>query len=150
MRGRLKSERHHLGVSCGDIGAPEGFDTGLQNFARAIGTVAEHRAQIRETLRAAGCRRGEIGLRDGDGEIGTQAEIVAGRIGRQKHAGADVFAREIEKRFRGLQDGRRHACIAGTAIGRDQRFRARVQTRSCHVGPAHLVVLGGFAARVPV
>ena len=54
MRGRLESERQHLGVGGGDIGAPERFDAGLQDFARAVAAVAEHRAEIREALRAAG------------------------------------------------------------------------------------------------
>ena len=99
MRGRLQAEREHFGVGGRDIGASERFDAGLQDFARAVAAVAEHRTEIREALRAAGFRRGEIVLRDRNGEIRPQAEIVAGGVGGEIHAGADVLAGQIEERL---------------------------------------------------
>ena len=54
MRGRLQTEREHFRVGRRDIGAPERFDAGLQDFARAIAAIAEHRAEIERSL--ARCR----------------------------------------------------------------------------------------------
>ena len=54
----LEPERQHLGIGGGGVGAAEGLDAGLQEFARAVVALAEHRAEIAEAGRPAG-RGGE-------------------------------------------------------------------------------------------
>jgi len=133
-RGRLEGERERLGVGRRGVGAPEGFDAGLEELGRAFAAMAEDRPEIAETRRPSGLRRGEIVERDRNGEIGAQAELAAGRIVHQIHAAADVLARQIEERLRRLQDGGRGRRIAGALIGGDERVRARVFRRLGHSG----------------
>src|SRR3979490_668767 len=76
-RGRLERERERLGVGRRQVGAPEGFDAGLEELGRAFTAMAEDRPEIAETRRPAGLRRSEIVERDRNGEIGAQAELAA-------------------------------------------------------------------------
>ena len=50
--GGLEAEREHLGVGGRGVGAAEQLDAGLQEFARAVVALAEHRAEIAEAGRA--------------------------------------------------------------------------------------------------
>jgi len=58
--GRLERERERLGVRRRRVGAAEGFDAGLQEFARPVVAVAKDRSEIAEALRRPGRGRGEI------------------------------------------------------------------------------------------
>ena len=72
----------------------------------------------------------------------------AGRNGGRR-AVEPLGARQVEERFGRLQDGRAHARIAGTGIAPDQRFRARIQRRSC-LCPAHPVPGRQFTFDLPL
>ncbi len=58
--GRLQRQRQHLGIGRGAVLPSEGFDAGLQEFARPAAAIAEHRPEIAEARRLAGARGGEI------------------------------------------------------------------------------------------
>src|SRR3954452_12274830 len=58
--GCFEAKRKDFRVRRGGIGAPEGFDPGLQEFAGPIAAMTEDRAQIAEALRLAGCGRGQV------------------------------------------------------------------------------------------
>src|SRR5262245_65079210 len=73
MRRGVEPEREHFRVRRGGVRPGEGFDAGLQEFARARVAMAEDRTEIAEALRLAGCGRGEIVTRDRNGEVGPQA-----------------------------------------------------------------------------
>ena len=135
MRGRFKPERQHLSVGRRLVGAPEALDAGLQEFGARIAAVTKHRPEIAKARGLAGERGGEIVARDGDGEVGPQAEFAAARRGGQIHALADVLAGKVEERLGRLQDGGRNAGIAGALVGSDQRLGRRVG----------LCLLGGHA-----
>ena len=126
MRGGLQPERQHLGVGRGLVGAAERLDAGLQEFGRRAAAVAEDRAEIAEARRLAGGGRGEVVARHRDGQVGPQAELAAARRGGQVHALADVLAGQVEERLGRLQDGGRHAGVAGALVGGDERLRPRV------------------------
>jgi len=134
-RGRLQRERERLGVGRRGVGAPVGFDAGLEELGRPLPAVAEDRAEIAEGGRPARLRRGEIIERDRNGEIGTQAQFAARGIVHQIHAAADVLARKIEERLRRLQDRGRGRRIAGALVRGDERVRARVFRRLVHPSP---------------
>ena len=72
VRRGLEPEREHFGIRRRLVRAAEGFDAGLQEFAGALGTMAEHRTEIAEGLRGAGSGRSEIVARDRDGEVRAQ------------------------------------------------------------------------------
>ncbi len=155
MRGGVEPEREHFGVRRRGVAAAEGFDAGLQEFARAF-AMAKDRAEIAEALRLAGRGRGEIVARDRDGEVGPQAQFVALRVGGQIHALADVLAGKVEERLRRLQDRRCDPRIAG-ALERGQQCvgphieggarRDRGCTRHGAVGQARLSLWRGDLAR---
>ena len=137
MRGRLETEREHLGVGGGGVGAAEGLDAGLQEFGRAVAAVAEHRAEIAEALRAARPRARRDSRANRDGEIRPQAKSVPAGIGGEEHA-ARGYPRPT-----GRGTAPRAAASPASrarsrhARRRDQRFRARVQRRTCRLSPAH-------------
>jgi hypothetical protein len=56
---------------------------------------------------------GEIIPRHRNGEVGPQAELLAGRVRGQIQAFADVLAGEVEERFGRLQDRRLGLDVAG-------------------------------------
>jgi hypothetical protein len=126
MPGRLDPEREHLRIRCGSVRPGEGFDAGLQEFARPRLAVAEHRAEIAEALRLTGGRRGEIVARDRDGEVRAQAQLVPVRIAGEVHALADVLAGEVEERLRRLQDRRRNPHIARALERGEKRLGPRI------------------------
>ena len=72
MRRGLEPERQHLGIGGCGVGAPEGFDAGLQKFARLLRAMAKNRTEIAVTLGGACCGRGEIVPRNRDGEVRTK------------------------------------------------------------------------------
>ncbi len=111
--GRLQRQRQHLGVGGGAILPSEGFDAGLQEFARPAAAIAEHRAEIAEARRLAGAAGGEIVPRHRNGEIGTKAQFLAAGVGGQIEALADVLAGEVEERLGRLQDRRLGPGVAG-------------------------------------
>ena len=111
--GGLQRQRQHLGIGRGAILPAERFDAGLQEFAGPAAAIAEHRAEIAEAGRLTGAAGGEIIPRHRNGEVGTQAEFLAGGVGRQVKALADVLAREVEKRLGRLQDRRLGPAVAG-------------------------------------
>ncbi len=111
--GRLQRQRQHLGVGCGAILPPEGFDAGLQEFARPAAAITEHRSEIAESGGLAGARRGEIIPRHRNGEVGAQAQFLAAGVGGQIKAFADVLAGQIEERLGRLQDSGLGLDVAG-------------------------------------
>ena len=129
VAGRLEAERQHLGIGRRDVGAAEGLDAGLQELGRLVVAVAKHRAEIAESRRLAGRRRGQIVARDRDGEVGPQAQFVPLRVEGEIHALADVLAGQIEERLRRLQDRRLDAPIAGALEAGDERLRLGVGHR---------------------
>src|SRR5438067_671047 len=131
-RKRSISARVSLGsVACG-FGAPEGFDAGLQEFARLLRAMAKNGSKIAVTFGGAGCGRGEIVPGNRDRQVGTQAQLAALRVDGEKHALADVLAGEIEKRLRRLQDRGRYARIARALEIGHERLRPCVGFgRSC-------------------
>ena len=101
-RRRLEPERQHLGVGRRLVLPPEGFDAGLQDFGRRAFAMPKNHAQITIARDLAGRRRLQIGARNRDGEIGPQAQFAPVRIAGEKHAAADVLARQVEERLRRL------------------------------------------------
>ena len=55
--GRLQRQRQHFGIRRGAVGPSEGFDAGLQEFARPAAAIAEHRPEIAEAHGLAGAGR---------------------------------------------------------------------------------------------
>ena len=111
--GRLQRQRQHFGVRRGAILPSEGFDAGLQEFARPAAAIAKHRPEIAEPRGLAGAAGGEIIPRHRNGEIGAKAQFLAAGVGGQIKAFADVFAGEVEKRLGRLQDRRFGLDVAG-------------------------------------
>jgi hypothetical protein len=103
---RFQRQRQHFGIRRGAVLPAEGFDAGLQEFAWAAAAIAEYRPEIAEARRLAGPLGGEIIARHRKGEVGAQAELLAGGVGGQVKALADVLAGEVEERLGRLQDGR--------------------------------------------
>ena len=94
-----------------------------RNSLRLAAAIAEHRAEIGEAGRLSGAGRGQIIPRHGDGEVGPQAQFLAGRIRRQVQAFADVLAGEVEERVGRLQDRRLGMDVAGLRKGLQQGIR---------------------------
>ena len=126
MSGVASPKRDGLGVRSDLVGAPEGLDAGLQQLCRAGPVIAEYRTEIAIFPGLARCGRCEIIACDRDGEVRPQAEFIAGRIGENEHAAANVLAGEVEKRLRRLEDRRLDARVTGPLIGGDQRIGAWV------------------------
>ena len=131
MGGRLEAERQHLGIGGRDVAPAERFDAGLEEFAFAVGAMAEHLAEIAEAFRLAGGGRREIVARHRDGEVGAQAKLAAGRVGRKIHAPANVLAREVEERFGRLQQGRLRPHVARAFVMGEQRRRPPLRPGVC-------------------
>ena len=127
-RGGFEAEREHFGVGRRLVVAAEGFDAGLQEFRGRSFAMAEHRAEVTKARCLAGGRRLQIGARNRDGEVGPQAQFAPERVAGEKHAAADILAREIEERLRRLHDRGLDQRIAGAHVGRDKRLRAQVRT----------------------
>ena len=126
MGGRLEAEGERLGIGRRLVGAPEQLDAGLQELARLLAALAEHRAEIAEARRAPGRGRRDVVARHRNGEVRAQAELAARLVGDQIHAPADVLAGQVEKGLGRLQDRRRHARVSGALVGSDERVRAGV------------------------
>ena len=128
MGGGLEAEGERFRIGRCGVGAPERLDAGLQELAGARAAVAEYRAEIAQACRAPRRRRGrgEVIARDGNREVGPQADLVAGGIG-STYVPAHVLAGEVEKRLRRLQDRRGHPGIAGALIGGDQEVGLRIE-----------------------
>src|SRR4051794_8280562 len=94
----FQAEREHLGVGCGAVLATEGFDAGLQKLAPVAAAIAKHRSEIAEPGRLAGYGGGKILARDRNGEVGTQAQFLAARVGGEIEAFANVLSGEVEER----------------------------------------------------
>ncbi len=137
MRGCFEREREHLGIGRRGVGAPEGFDAGLQEFGGLTAAMTEYRPEVAEACNLAGRGRGKVVARNRDGQIGAQAIFAAVRRSGEIHALADILAREVEERLRRLQHGGRSADVAGALIGGDQRLRPRV---GCFRLPGHACV----------
>ena len=110
MGGGFQPERQGLGVRRCGIGAAEGFDPSLEEFAGVRGdaraAVAEYRAEIAIARRPRRRRGGEVVTGDRVGEVGPQALLMACGIGEQIHVPPHVLAGEVEKRLGRLQDRR--------------------------------------------
>src|SRR3954454_10420837 len=89
--GCFEPKRKDFRIRRGRIGAPEGLDPGLQEFAGPIAAMTEDRAEIAEALRLAGRGRGKVVTRDRDLEVGPQTELAALPVGGEIHAFADVL-----------------------------------------------------------
>ena len=102
--GRFQRQRQHFRIRRGAVLPAKGFDAGLQEFARLAAAIAKHRPEIAEARGLAGAPGGEIIARHRNGEVGAQAELLAGSVGRQVKALADVLAGKVEERLGRLQD----------------------------------------------
>src|SRR5499427_3639237 len=116
MRRCFEAKRQHLGIGRCFVGAPEGFDTGLQKFRRRVSTVTKYRTEITVACRLSGNSRREIVARYRNGKIGPQAKFIAVGCGGQKHAASDVLAGQIEERFGRLQHCGRNTGVTGSLI----------------------------------
>ena len=121
--GGLQRQRKHFGVGCGAILPPEGFDAGLQEFARSAATVTKYRSEIAEAGRLAGAAGGEIIPRHWNGEVGAKAQLLAAGIGREIKAFPDVLARKVEERLGRLQDRRFGLDVARLGERQQQSIR---------------------------
>ena len=120
---RLQRQRQHFGIGRGAVLPAEGFDAGLQELARLAAAIAEHRAEIAEARRLAGAAGGEIVARHRNGQVRTQAQLLAAGVGRQVEALADVLAGEVEERLGRLQDGGLGLDVAGLRKRQQQGVR---------------------------
>ena len=75
-----------------------------RNSLGLAAAIAKHRPEIAEARGLAGAPGGEIIARHRNGEVGAQAELLAGGVGGQVKALADVLAGEVEERLGRLQD----------------------------------------------
>ena len=147
MGGRLEAERQHLGIGGRDVAPAERFDAGLEEFAFAVGAMAEHLAEIAEAFRLAGGRRREIVARHRDGEVGAQTKLAAGRVGRKIHAPANVLAREVEERFGRLEQRGLGAAIARALVMGDEGLRPSIRPKlRCALCLAHDVTYAALLA----
>jgi len=130
-RGCLEPEREHFGIGRRLVLPGKGLDARLHELGGRTLAVAKHRSEIAEAGGLAGTRRLQIGARDRNGEIGSQAQFAAVGIVGEKQPPADVFAGEVEKRLRRLQDRRIDLHVAGAHIGGDEFLCARVGRVGC-------------------
>ena len=75
--GGFQCQRQHFRIRRGAVLPAEGFDAGLQEFARLAAVIAKHRPEIAETCGLAGALGGEIVARHRNGEVGAQAKFLA-------------------------------------------------------------------------
>ena len=115
---RVNGEQHDLDIGALAVLRAEALDAGLAKLARmrlvaAVGKEAEGRPVIA----IAGFRLGvgvalEIEPRHRDGQVGTEAELVAGEIGEDVGAVPDLLADLVEEDVGRLDDRRRNLLVA--------------------------------------
>src|SRR5262249_52462659 len=121
--GRLQRQSKHFPVRGGAILPAKRCASRLQELAWSVPAIAEHRTKVAEAGRLACLRGGQIIARHRDREVGPEAELFAARVSREVEAFANVLAREVEERFRRLQDRGLGAEIAGLGKRLQQRGR---------------------------
>ena len=113
LGGRLAAQRQHLGVGRLAVAPAERFDAGLQELARRVAAVAEHRAEIAVADRLGQPARGDVVAAHRNGEVGPEAPVAPAGVGGEVDAPAHVLAGEVEEHVGRLQNGRRHVAVAG-------------------------------------
>lgn len=125
----VECDADHLRVGGGRVGAPDRFDTGLEELVRLVGGEAEDGPEIAVIggARAGFGGMGEVVAADRNREFRAQAEFLARGVLGHEDAPADVLAREFEERLHRLEHRRRHEAVAGAL---DMLQQAQVVLRS--------------------
>jgi len=102
---------------------------------------SEDGTEIAEARGLAGLGGGEIVARDRNRQVGPQAQLLAAGVRGQIETFADVLARQIEKRFGGLQNRRLGQGVTGLGERQQQRVRPGGGSgRTMGGGHGHLTV----------
>src|SRR3990170_7814999 len=115
---RLHGKEHDLDIGALLVALAEALDARLAEFARVglnapLRLKAEGRAVIAIPRARIGLRvTFEIKARHRHGQVGAEAEFVAGKVGEDIGAASDLFADLIEEDVRRLDDGGRNLLVA--------------------------------------
>ena len=115
---RVRREQHDLDIGAVAVGHAEAFDAGLAELAR-VGLVAGLRLEAEggAVIAIAGFGLGvgvalEIKPRHRHGQVGAEAELIAGEIGEDIGAASDLLADLVEEDVGRLKDGGRNLLVA--------------------------------------
>ena len=115
---RIGREQNGLDIGAVAVGYAEAFDAGLAELAR-VGLIAGLRLEAEggTVIAIAGFGLGvgvalEIKPRHRHGQVGAEAELIAGEVGEHIGAASDLLADLVEEDVGRLKDGRRNLLVA--------------------------------------